>query len=121
MSEHHTPKMAWIRAGAALSLGALAFSMLGGRRAAARLSARVAGAFLEAWGDRRLENRVARLLARAEGADPALKAEAARPGIETLFAGRAGSAIEARTPRRESHRESGSSDATPPRQHPEPK
>lgn len=114
MPEPRSPKMAWIRAGAALSLGALALSMLGGRRGAARLSARVAGAFLEAWGDRRLENRVARLLARnpatpgsarpgAEDADPVRKAEAARTGIEALFSGRAGRA-----------------DSTPSRQHPEP-
>jgi hypothetical protein len=81
---------AWISAGALLSLGSLALSLLGGRRSSARISARVAGAFLEAWSDLRLEKKVARILAKAEGRDPAgmdpaQAASATAAELESLF------------------------------------
>ncbi len=55
---------AWVKAGAFLSLGTLAFAFLRGHRVLGRLSAGFAGAFLESWRDARLEKKVSRILAR---------------------------------------------------------
>lgn len=56
---------AWVKAGALLSLGTLAFAFLRGHRLLGRLSAGFAGAFLESWHDARLEKKVSGILARA--------------------------------------------------------
>lgn len=69
-------KHTWATAGTLLSLGALAWAFLRGNRALGRLSAGFAGAFLEAWRDARLEQRVARILARTGHAGSAEAATA---------------------------------------------
>jgi hypothetical protein len=56
----------WIIGGALVSLAALAFAMTRRHRLLGRIASGFAGAFLEKWGDIRLEKKVADILARAE-------------------------------------------------------
>lgn len=60
------PKNAWIRIGALLSLGSLIWSVFRSNRRLGRLSAGLAGAFLERWDELRLGRKVSGILAAAE-------------------------------------------------------
>lgn len=56
---------AWVKAGTAVSLAALAWAFLRGHRTTGRLAAGFAGAFLEKWRDLRLERKVGEILDKA--------------------------------------------------------
>lgn len=56
----------WMVGGTLVSLAALAWSLLRGKRRLGRITSGFAGAFLESWGELRLERRVAALLAKSD-------------------------------------------------------
>lgn len=66
MMQAALPRRTYIGAGAALSLGVLALSMIAGKRRLARFSSRLTGAFVGKWSDLRLEKKVGDLLAKAD-------------------------------------------------------
>ena len=78
MAQRNHSRDGWIIGGTLVSLAALAFSFLRGHRLLGRITSGFAGAFLEKWGDIRLEKRVAALLAKAETEGKAPEGELSR-------------------------------------------